>query len=282
MIKDIVINLSVRGGHDPAVDYAVSIAEVFRAHITGIAFAYDPPTTYGPAVVPALTGRIPVEMIEAQRLADEKAAEAAIAKFAQVARLADQSAAWRKLTASYADAGDMFGRVARRFDISVVRQANPHAPGPEALIIQGALFDSGRPVVIVPDGQATGLNLDRVIVCWDGGRVAARAVADAMPFLRQAKAVDVITVTSEPAKSDEMLGADIGEHLARHGLKIEVRRIPAPKKDVPGTIQSFAAECHAGLIVIGGYGHWWFRECFFGGVTHGMLASSTVPVLMPH
>jgi nucleotide-binding universal stress UspA family protein len=103
-----------------------------------------------------------------------------------------------------------------------------------------------------------------------------------MPFLSQAKAVDVITVTSEPAKSDEMLGADIGEHLARHGLKIDVRRIAAPKKDVPGTIQSYAAESHAGLIVIGGYGHWWVRECFFGGVTHGMLASSTVPVLMSH
>jgi hypothetical protein len=55
MIKDIVINLSVHGGHDPAVDYAVSIAEVFRAHITAIAFAYDPPIIYGPAVVPALT-----------------------------------------------------------------------------------------------------------------------------------------------------------------------------------------------------------------------------------
>jgi nucleotide-binding universal stress UspA family protein len=132
----------------------------------------------------------------------------------------------------------------------------------------------------VPYIQKTGLKLDRVMVCWDGSRTAARAIGDAMPFLTRANAIDVIIVASEPAKSDEMPGADIGQHLARHRLKIDVKRIIPADADVPSTILSYAVESFTDFIVMGGYGHWWVRECFLGGVTHRMLASTTVPILM--
>ena len=71
-------------------------------------------------------------------------------------------------------------------------------------MVEGALFDSGRPVLVVPYIQRTGLKLDRVMACWDGSRNAARAINDAMPFLTRAKAVDVVTDRPErtrPAKS---------------------------------------------------------------------------------
>ena len=70
------------------------------------------------------------------------------------------------------------------------------------------------------------------MVCWDGSRSAARAVADAMPLLVRAKATEVVTVASEPAKSDEMPGADIAHHLARHGVKVEVDSIVTVETDV--------------------------------------------------
>ena len=73
-------------------------------------------------------------------------------------------------------------------------------------MIEGALFESGRPVIVVPYIQKSGLTLERVLVCWDGGRTAARAIADAMPFLERAKAVDLVIVAEE-RKNDEITGA---------------------------------------------------------------------------
>src|SRR5579883_2736897 len=123
---------------------------------------------------------------------------------------------WRGATPyrpSLAGAAQMFGRIARRFDLSIVRQAEPNKAPLEDLIIEAALFDSGRPVLVVPYIQEGALALDRVMVCWDGGHNAARAVGDAMPFLHRAKAVEVVIVQGDAGKSDEIAGADIGEHL---------------------------------------------------------------------
>ena len=120
------------------------------------------------------------------------------------------------------------------------------------------------------------------MVCWDASRNAARAVADAMPILAKAGAIDVVIVASERPKSDEVAGADIGHHLARHGLKVEVKRIVATDTDVANTILSHAADTSADFIVMGGYGHSRLREFILGGATRGILSSMTVPVLMSH
>jgi nucleotide-binding universal stress UspA family protein len=137
-------------------------------------------------------------------------------------------------------------------------------------------------VVVVPYIQKDGLKLDRVLVCWDGSRPAARAIADAMPFLARATAVDVVIVASTREKSDEIPGVDMGEHLARHGLKIEVKRIVSTDVDVPNTILSHAADSGADFIVMGGFGHSRLREFVLGGATRGILAAMTVPTLMSH
>ena len=123
------------------------------------------------------------------------------------------------------------------------------------LMIEGALFDSGRPVLVVPYIQRAGLKLDRVMVCWDGSRNAARAINDAMPFLSHTKAVDVVTINAEKDRSVEIKGADIAQHLARHGLNVELRQINAGDVDVANVILSDAADRDADFIVMGGYGH---------------------------
>src|SRR4029079_643897 len=150
------------------------------------------------------------------------------------------------------------------------------------LMIEGALFDSGRPVLVVPYIQRAGLKLDRVTAGWDGSRNAARAINDAMPFLTRAKAVDVITIDSGKDRTGEIKGADIAQHLARHGLNVELRRINAGDVDVPNVILSDAADRDTDFIVMGGYGHSRLREFVFGGATRGVLSSMTVPTLMSH
>jgi nucleotide-binding universal stress UspA family protein len=276
MIKDIVANLSVGVSRDVATDFAVSVAATLDSRLTGIAFRYEP-------LVP-LTDRygFPAEVMESQRVENEKAAKAAMASFDEAAQRAAVSAESRMLDVPVASAPDVFAKVARRFDLGIMGQPESNTPALERLLVEAALFDSGRPVLIVPYIQQRGLTLDRVIVAWDGSRSAARAVADAMPLLVRAKATEVLTVASEPAKSDEMPGADIAHHLARHGVKVEVDSIVTVDTDVASTILSHAADISGDFLVMGGYGHSRLREFVLGGVTRGILRSMTVPTLMSH
>jgi nucleotide-binding universal stress UspA family protein len=119
-------------------------------------------------------------------------------------------------------------------------------------------------------------------VCWDGSRSAARATGDAMPLLTRAKTTEIVIVAGEAAKSDEIPGADIAHHLARHGAKVELKRIVATEGDIASTILSHAADVSADFLVMGGYGHSRLREFILGGVTRGILAAMTVPTLLSH
>jgi len=276
MIKDIIVNLSPGATRDLAGDYAVSIAEAFNAHIAGIAFAYDP-------VLPAsVMGGISADVFDVQRQENEKAAKAAIQMFETAGKRAGLSAESHMLTATIAGAADMFASLARRFDLAVVPQVTPDTIAPDELLMEAALFESGRPMIVVPYIQKTPLKLDRVICCWDGSRTAARAIGDAMPFLQKAKSVDLVIVGKGKMNEKELTGADMGAHLARHGLKVEVKRIPASDVDVANVVLSYAADTGAEFVVMGGYGHSRLREYILGGATRGILASMTVPVLMSH
>jgi nucleotide-binding universal stress UspA family protein len=276
MIKDLIVNVTVGESRDVAGHFAISIAETFEAHVGAVAFSYEP------VIPPTVMGGIPASLIDEQRADNEKAAAGALAKFDAAAKRAGVSFESRIVGASLAGAADTFGAMARRFDLSVIAQAEPDKIAPEELIAEGALFGSGRPIVVVPYIQKTGLKLDRVMVAWDASRNAARAIADAMPFLAKAASIDVVIVASERPKSDEVAGADIGHHLARHGLKVEVKRIVATDTDIANTILSHAADSSADFIVMGGYGHSRLREFILGGATRGILSSMTVPVLMSH
>ena len=286
MIKDIVVNLSVGEGGSPTGDYAVSVASALKAHLAGIAFAYNPGTEYysgDPIYYPddpvvSGTGYIPVEVIDGMRRDNEVAAKVAIDRFAKATSRANVSAQPRALSATFARAGAQFGRIARRFDLAIVGQTE-HPRAGEEKIAESALFDSGRPVIFVPYIQKAPLKLDRVMVCWDGGRAAARAIADAMPLLKRAGRVEIVIVANERGKQDEIEGADMGAHLSRHGLNVEVKRTMPGNTDVADVILSHAADADSDFIVMGGYGHSRLREFVFGGVTHKILRSMTVPVL---
>jgi nucleotide-binding universal stress UspA family protein len=276
VIKDIVVSLSVAEGESFAGDYAASVAGALDAHLTGIAFIYDP-------IVPvAATGYIPPEVIDTQQHDSEAAATAALNRFTAAATRAGVTAEPVKLPASFAGAGDQFGRIARRFDLAIVGQAEPDKGAVDELIAESALFESGRPVIVVPYIQKAPLKLDRVMVCWDGSRAAARAIADSMPLLERAGLVEVVIVANERGKQDEIPGADMGQHLARHGLKVDVKRITGGDIDVADALLSHAADSTADFIVMGGYGHSRLREFVLGGVTRSILQSMTAPALMSH
>ena len=276
MSKDLVVNLTVGADRDPAAQFAVSIAATFEAHIAGIAFAYDP------VITPTVMDGLSAAWVDTQRTENQAAAQEAIDRFEAAAKREGLSAEHRIIEASLGKAASLFGRMARRFDLAVVGQMDPERMRPDDLLIEAVLFESGRPMVVVPYIQKEGLKLDRVLVCWDGSRSAARAVADSLPFLKRAKLVEIVMVASKGGKADELPGVDLGEHLARHHLNVEVKRLVAPDIDVSNAVLSYAADCVADFIVMGGYGHSRLREFVLGGATRGILQSMTVPVLMAH
>jgi nucleotide-binding universal stress UspA family protein len=155
--------------------------------------------------------------------------------------------------------------------------------GPRYLPEQ-VILGCGRPALVIPYIGPPATLGERVVVAWDASREAARAVNDALPLLERAKTVSVVTINprQQPFGHGEEPGADIGLHLARHDVKIEVERVVSRDIDVANTILSQVANEGADLLVMGAYGHSRLREYVLGGVTRTILAEMTVPVLMSH
>jgi nucleotide-binding universal stress UspA family protein len=277
MMKDILVSLPVGPtSSDAAVDYAISVATCFDAHLAGIALTYEP---YVPGSV---FNGVAADIVASYRAQIEKAGKAAVAKFDAAAQRAGVSAQSHLLETELAGIDELFAKTARRFDLSVVGQIEPRKDFAEEILPQTALFGSGRPVLVVPYIQKAGMKLDRVLVCWDGSRAAARAIGDAMPLLARSKSIDVVTITRNEEPRDELPGVDIAQHLARHKLKVDFKRIVAKDQDVASIILSTAADLGSDMIVMGGYGHSRLREFVLGGATRGILAAMTIPVLMSH
>jgi nucleotide-binding universal stress UspA family protein len=274
MIKDILVNLTVGKPDDIAGDFAISLATMFDAHLSAVAAACKLP------VADTLDG---ISATSFDAYTDERQAEAEKARrsFDERARRADIRSDSSVVTDFTAEVAQLFAEAARHYDLSVVAQEQRENDLPESLIIEAALFESGRPVLVVPYIQKTGIKLDRVMLCWDGGRNASRALGDAMPLLERAGTIDVVTVEAKEQRST-IRGAQIADHLARHGLKVELKPIVAPGNDVANVLLSRAADNGTDLIVMGGYGHSRLREFILGGATRSMLESMTVPVLMSH
>jgi nucleotide-binding universal stress UspA family protein len=145
------------------------------------------------------------------------------------------------------------------------------------------VLSSGRPVLLIPSVGKFPTIGKRVLVAWDAGREAARAVTDALPFLERAAKVTILAVNPDRnAAHGEQPGADIALFLARHGVRVEATESHSGEVDVGAWLLSRAFDLEADLIVMGGYAHSRMRELAFGGVTRTMLGEMTVPVLMSH
>jgi nucleotide-binding universal stress UspA family protein len=275
MIKDVLVSLSLQATPDVAADYAVSLAATYRAHVVGIALVQDPVIPMG------AMSSAPVELIEIQRQQNSRIAKDALGRFEAAAGRVGIASEARTVDVTAGSAASLLGHIARRFDLAVIGQAQREHGASQELMIEGVLFESGRPVIVVPYIHKDAFKVDRVLACWDGSRAAARAIGDAMPFLERAKAVDVVVV-SEDHKQEEVAGASMNDHLARHGVAAKVQRIAKGDINIEDAILSYAADSGADFIVMGGYGHSRLREFMLGGVTRGMLGEMTVPVLMSH
>jgi len=270
-IKDIAVLLEP--GSEAAGRYALSAVRFFDAQLTAIAFVVEPTASVGFTEASAVFA---VEVMDKARDAARRMLETTAAQ----AREAGVAAETALVEATVGEAHETIGRWLRDFDLAVIGQPNPDVPGHATKTIEAALFGSGRPLLIVPYIQREPLRLDTILVAWDGGAQAARALGDAMPLLERAKRVEVVTVGAHSPAADEQARSRIARHLARHAIRAEARVLPSG--DVANTLLSYAADSAADLLVMGGYGHSRFREVILGGATRGILQAMTLPILMSH
>jgi hypothetical protein len=97
-------------------------------------------------------------------------------------------------------------------------------------MIEALLFESGRPLIVVPYIQKDGLKLDDVVCCWDGSRAATRAGNDGLPLLVKATTVDLLIVQNEKTVNspNQIRGTEMAKHLARHNVKVQIVKVPRP------------------------------------------------------
>ena len=185
------------------------------------------------------------------------------------------SAEFRVVIGSLPDAISPYARIA---DINIFARANDIDDKDWGGLIQTALFESGRPTLlvpaVVPETIAT-----HIVIAWNGSTEAARAVATAMPLLHQAEAVFIVTVNDDEDKHDP---SELAATLGMNGITATPLSTNADKKSVSEALISKAEKVHSDLIIIGAYSHSRFSEMVFGGVTRELTDGSDIPILMIH
>jgi nucleotide-binding universal stress UspA family protein len=175
---------------------------------------------------------------------------------------------------------DFVGSYGRVFDVVVLARPGEEWQSPSMVTLESALFESGRPVLIAPPTSPSSFGT-HILIAWNRSTEQARTTAFAMPLLRLAERVTILTV--EGATVAGPSGADMARSLAMHGITAENITIAPPGKASAGeTILKKAAELDCDLIVKGAYTQSRLRQMIFGGTTRHILANAKLPVLMAH
>ncbi|HEX6979009.1 MAG TPA: universal stress protein [Alphaproteobacteria bacterium] len=273
--KDLLVHVGTDRANDDRLDYALRFAQIHEAHLTAL---YSPAVRAIPTFVAA---QLP------QAVADESARmteEIASRLEGQVRTAGDRAGValeWRLVRDAMPEAAMVH---ARHADLTIIGQGadeEDDRPNLSRIVVENLLLGSGRPILVVPSYGRFPTVGERVLVAWNATREAARALNDALPILKRARTVTVLSV-DPPDAARRIPGADVALHLARHGVKVEATSTYAEDIDVGDVLLSRAADLGADMIVSGGYGHARAREVVFGGVTRHLLAHMTVPVFMSH
>lgn len=276
-LKDIIVPIDTTETCPSRVEAAITVAMAHDAHLTGVAVLYKP------YIPPHAEVEVSGEILEMRQKALREAAEQAGAAFQ--ARLDETgcSGEWRIVEG---DAIDVMSSQARYGDLLVVSQ-NPSAgdlfPGGHEMPDR-VILSAGRPVLVVPYIYKGGPIGNRALVAWDAGRMAARAVHDALPLLEKSENVTIMVANPEAGADGhgDLPGADLAAHLARHGVKATADHTVSNDLSIGDLLLSRVADDRADLLVLGAYGHARWRELVLGGVTAHILEHMTVPVLMSH
>lgn len=278
MIKDVTVYLDGSAADESRIAHATAVCARFEAHLSALFL------NALPSIVVAADIGAPAVIdwqLQDGAIANGDAAQSRLTgRLARVAPLTE----FRRRDLYSGQFGEAVASLGRTGDLTVV--SRPYGDGAadiDAEVAEGALFGSGRGTLIVPRTGPVRDGFRSIVLGWRNTREAARAVAEAMPFLRAAERVAITMIDEHGAPAEEGLepAADIARHLDRHGVSVEIRHLSRWDRPGEGLINE-ATAIGADMIVAGAYGHSRLREWVMGGTTRDLLRDSPLPLLMAH
>ena len=272
--RSVLVHVDNDTASQTRLDYAIRLAGSFDAELVGI---YVVP---GTDLTPSSAAMLRPEVVE-RRLGEYGNAQHAAEKAFRTATEGLRAVDWRAPAGTPIDAAVAHGRCT---DLFILGQRDAASASFGDALVTSVLLSSGRPTLVVPYTGAPARVGENVLVAWNGGREAARTIADALPLLERAKHIDILAVDddAEPGVPERLAGARLDAWLRAHGIAASVQRQEARDIGVGEWLLDRAADLGSDLIVMGGYGHARMREFVLGGVTRTVLRSMTVPVFMAH
>ncbi len=188
---------------------------------------------------------------------------------------------WRPIRSLSGDSALSAVSSARCADLVVVQQESPGNKD-DYDDLEALVFESGRPVLFVPYVATDVKPIRQAVIAWNDTRVAARAVFDALPLLKTADAVEILTVDADDntEQSPQTAGAEIATALTRHGVTVTINSEVSAGIPVASVIENRVSDTQADLLVMGAFSHSRLREFLFGGVTDTVLKSMPCLTLM--
>ncbi len=275
--KTIVLILADIDNAPQLLTAAVALAQRNQAHIIGV----------HPEMIQYAAIYAPMEIPDVQMSA--MLAEQALQRGKEIeqvflAKMAAEGVSheWRQV--SVVDGFSSYALIdtIRCADLIMVRQFTEDSANVTRSNLEGLLFDSGRPVLFVPSNYQEPKSIDTVLIAWNGSREAARAVNDAMPFLLEARSVEILSIDGidDETQTGVLAGAELATSLARHGLNVKATNLVSKHLGPELMILQYVTESKADLLVMGAFTHSRVTEWLLGGVTHRLMSEMTSLTLM--
>lgn len=270
------------------LEIALRLAGSFASHVTALHVRIDP-TTAVPLVGEGMSGAMVEEMITMAETQGNQRAKAARAAFdAACARhgapllaappAAGLSAEWVDTIGREDDVVSWRGRLA---DLLVFGHPGGDAEMPAMMTLNTALMASGKPLLLCP-AEPPASFARSVAIAWNGSAEAARAVGWAMPLLREATTVTVLSVAEHAGRPIDTPADELAAYLAWNGVTAVTNVVQARASHAGEELLRQTAQCGADLLVMGAYTHSRLRQLIMGGVTRHVISHAPLYVLMCH
>jgi len=286
-MKSILAPVDGAASSSSVLETAFKLADLFNAHVNVLHVIADPKSAI-PLLGEGMSGAMIEDMIS---MAEKESAELRSKAYASYQTALQNSNAKESscplddvaVTASWLEEegreDDVIARFGRLSDIILVAKPVEENEVYSTLALNAALFETGRPMLIVPEKPLETFG-KTITVCWNGSVEGARAVAAALPLLRKAEKVHVIT--ADTSSTDSPVGDELGKYLSWHGIESNAVFFSPAGHSVGEALLLETEKLEADMMIMGGYSHSRMRELIMGGVTRDVIEQTNIPVVMGH
>jgi len=277
-LRDILVQLDDTPAAVPRLRAAADLARRFQAHLTGVFLGSDTPPEF---VSPdesylTFTPELMADLLKTHAEALERRSEAARQRFEAAASEAGVRTEWRVMTG---DGRTQLTAAARRADLLVMPRLAVPCLGREKVEAAHLALASGGPVLIAPEGDFAPAVGKRILLAWNGGREASRALRDAWPLIAEAEEFHVVVVSP---KGEGGPDAGLQRLLEHHGQSANIIIDPSPDGSAGDVLARQVTALGADLVVMGLFGRPRLQELVLGGASRDMLQRLPVPLFVSH